>query len=67
MVVVCVAVADYAEEESANTHVSLGEFDLDDQCYKTAEAEWAFHTRSVLTDTALLSKVSDVNVFVTTR
>jgi hypothetical protein len=67
IVVICVVrvvVADYAEEESANTHISLGEFDLDDQCYKTAESEWAFQTRSNLPDTALRIKVSDMSVFV---
>ncbi|XP_033610289.1 uncharacterized protein LOC111871770 [Cryptotermes secundus] len=66
IVVVCVAVADYAEEESANTHVSLGEFDLDEQCYKTAESEWAFRTRSNIPDvpdTALLNKIQEEQAY----
>jgi hypothetical protein len=67
IVVICVVVADYAKEESANTHVSLGEFDLDDQCYTTAESEWAFYARSDIPDTALRNKVSDVNMFIDTR
>jgi hypothetical protein len=69
IVVVCVVVADYAEEEGANTHVSLGEFELDDQCYKRAESEWAFQTRSELRNTAFLNKVNDVStsMFVVTR
>jgi hypothetical protein len=65
--VICVVVADHAEEESADTHISLGEFDLDDQCYKTAESEWAFQTRSNLTDTALLNKVSDMSMLLRGR
>lgn len=62
---VCVVAADNAQEEGANTDVSLGEFDLDDQCHKTAEIEWAFLTRSGLPDSVVLlqSKVSDTNVF----
>jgi hypothetical protein len=57
---VCAVVAGNAEEEGANTHVSLGEFDLDDQCYKTAETEWKFLTRSEGPEALLLqqSKVS---------
>jgi hypothetical protein len=65
IVAICVVVADFAEEESANTHVSLGEFDLDDQCYKIAESEWAFRTRSNISESALLSKVNAVSMLVT--
>jgi hypothetical protein len=64
-IAICVVVADYAEEDGANTHVSLGEFELDDQCYKIAESEWAFLTRSNHPESArsaLLSKVSDVGM-----
>jgi hypothetical protein len=67
-IAICVVVADYAEEEGASTHVSLGEFELDDQCYKIAESEWAFRTRSNLPESArstLLSRVSNVVVHVT--
>jgi hypothetical protein len=65
MVAICVVVADYAEEEGANTHILLGEFDLDDQCYKIGESEWAFRTRSNFLESTLLSRVSDVSTHVT--
>ena len=57
---VCVVVADDHREETANTDVSILEFELEDHCYNTAEAKWAFLTRSGLPGTALESKVSDV-------
>jgi hypothetical protein len=53
---VCVVVAD----EAADVLVALVEFDLDDQCYNTAEAKWAFRTRSDHPGTVLENKVSDV-------
>lgn len=63
IVVVCVVVADYAEEEGARTHVSLGEFELDDQCYKRAESEWAVQTRSDLPNTAFQNKIQEEQAY----
>jgi len=60
LAVVCVVVADEHREEGANTLVSLVEFDLEDLCYNTAEAKWAFLARSGLPGTVLENKVSDV-------
>jgi hypothetical protein len=56
---ICVVVAE-DREEAANTLVALVEFDLEDQCFNTAEAKWAFLTRSDLPGTVLENKVSDV-------
>lgn len=60
LAVVCVVVADEDREEGPKTHVALVEFDLEDQCYITAEAKWAFLTRSDHPGTVLENKVSDV-------
>ena len=57
---ICAVVADEDREEAAKVHVALVEFDLEDQCYNTAEAKWAFLTRSDLPRTVLENKVSDV-------
>lgn len=57
---ICVVVADDGQEERANTDVALFEFDLVDECKYTAEAEWAFRTRSDLPGSVLEDKVSDV-------
>jgi hypothetical protein len=57
---ICVVVADENREEEAKVHIELVEYELEDQCYSTAEAKWAFHTRSDLPDTVLENKVSDV-------
>jgi hypothetical protein len=59
---ICVVAADSDQEKGADAHVSLSEFDLDDQCYVTAESEWTFLTKADLPDAVLQSKVSDVNV-----
>jgi hypothetical protein len=59
LAVICVVVAE-EDLEAANTHVALVEFDLEDHCYNTAEAKWAFLTRSDLPGTVLENKVSDV-------
>jgi hypothetical protein len=56
---VCVVVAD-ERQETAKANVALVEFDLEDLCYDTAGAKWAFLTRSDLPDTVLKNKVSDV-------
>lgn len=61
LVAICVVVADDGlDEEAADTHVALVEFDLVDHCYYKAEAEWAFLTRSDLPGITLENKVSDV-------
>ena len=60
LAVICVVVANEDREEGAKTHVALVEFDLEDYCYITAEAKWAFLTRSDLPGTVLKKKVSDV-------
>lgn len=57
---ICAVVADEDREEAAKVLVALVEFDLEDQCYNTAEAKWAFLTRSDLPGTVLENKVSDV-------
>jgi hypothetical protein len=57
---ICVVVADEDVKEEAKVHVALVEFDLEDQCYNTAEAKWAFLTRSDLPGIVLENKVSDV-------
>lgn len=56
---VCVVAADEHQEERAKTDVCLLEYNLEDQCYITAEAKWAFLTSLGLRGTAL-NKVSDV-------
>jgi hypothetical protein len=57
---ICVVVANDNREEAAKALVALVEFDLEDQCYNTAEAKWAFLTRSDHPGTVLENKVSDV-------
>jgi hypothetical protein len=57
---ICVVIADEDREEGAKTHVYLVEYDLQDECYNTAETKWAFLTRSDLPGTVLENKVSDV-------
>lgn len=59
LAVICVAVAD-DDLEAAKTDVALVEYALADQCYDTAEVQWAFLTRSELPDAVLEKKVSDV-------
>jgi len=57
---ICVVVAGEDREDRAKTDVALGEYELEDKCYITAGAKWAFLTRSDHPDTVLEKKVSDV-------
>lgn len=58
LAVICVVVAD-DDLEAAKTHVALVEYDLVDQCYYTAEVQWAFLTMSDLPDTVLQKKIQE--------
>lgn len=60
---ICAVVADDGQEQRVNTDVALFEFELVDQCHYTAEAEWAFRTRSDLPGTVLENKIQQEQAY----